>query len=92
MELEREKSKSLDENGDYIFRFEIFHHLNNQKLYEEPVIEFLRRLLASVLEVVVLTHGNKDVSVDGFKLGKDEDTIYKIWKDNKILRQEDRSS
>lgn len=67
-----------DENGDYIFRFP----LEPEKLetvYDDPLLELVRGLLADLLDCIVLTHRGERVKVDGFRLVQEPDTEYEIF-------------
>ena len=67
--------RSVDENGDYIFRFKI----SPQENTDEPLVDFVRRQLADLLQIVVLTHNGKRVSVNGFLFLDNSEREHKIW-------------
>jgi len=52
---------------DYVFRYPL-EHGGGEPLYHDPLLEMVRVLLESLLDVVVLTHQGKEVKVDGFRL------------------------
>lgn len=68
---------SVDEKGDYIFRFSI--DVLHDEYSPEPLVDFVRRQLADLLKVVVLTHNGRKVRVNGFRLLNDLEREHKIW-------------
>ena len=87
---EKEKSAPTEEpetknssEEDYVFRFP----LEPEKLeavYEDPLLELVRGLLADLLDCAVLTYHGQRVRVDGFCLLQDLNTEYKIFPDKDI--------
>ena len=64
---------------DYVFRFRL-DEAQQSPVYQNRLVEMVREQLAALLDVVVLTRGSQDVSVDGFRLLGDPDHIYPLWK------------
>ncbi len=93
-EEEMRADVTTDENGDYIFRFP----LEPEKLetvYDDPLLELVRGLLADLLDCVVLTYHGERVKVDGFRLVQDPDTEYEVFpkkQDESAAEEDDRES
>ncbi|MGD2248812.1 MAG: hypothetical protein PVF58_10445 [Candidatus Methanofastidiosia archaeon] len=75
-EKEVVNSRSVDEKGDYIFRFTID---SPQETADEPLVDFVRCQLADLLQIVVLTYNGKRVRVNGFLLLDNSEREHKIW-------------
>lgn len=71
----KEVSPTVDENGDYIFRFSI----SPREIRDEPLVDFVRYQLADLLQIVVLTHNGKRVNVNGFLFLDNAEREHKIW-------------
>ena len=65
-------------NEDYIFRFPLEPE-KIETVYDDPLLEMVRGLLADLLDCVILTYKGKRVRVDGFRLLQDLDTQYEIF-------------
>lgn len=63
---------------DYIFRFPLEPE-KLETLYDDPLLELVRGLLADLLDCVILTYHGERVRVDGFRLLQDLDTQYEIF-------------
>jgi hypothetical protein len=57
----------VSEGGDYVFRYPLVTG-GHDPVYHDPLVEMIRVLLESLLDVVVLTYGGKEVKADGFRL------------------------
>lgn len=68
--------RSVDEKGDYIFRFRLDLP---QERADEPLVDFVRCQLADLLQIVVLTHNGKRVRVNGFRFLNNSEREHKIW-------------
>jgi hypothetical protein len=65
-------------DDDYVFRFRL-DDSGKPALYQDAFTEMVRRQLAAMLEVVVLTEDGEEVSVDGFRIINDRDRTYRIF-------------
>ncbi|WP_291321813.1 hypothetical protein [Desulfonatronospira sp.] len=74
----KKKPSVVDESGDFIFRF-VLSSNEKQPLYSDPLIEMVREQICNLLNVVVMTSGNKEVNIDGFKLLNNLDCVYKLF-------------
>lgn len=84
------EQNDIDANSDedYIFRFPLEPE-KIETVYDDPLLEMVRGLLADLLDCVILTYKGKRVRVDGFRLLQDLDTQYDIFpKKNDNLEQE----
>jgi wyosine [tRNA(Phe)-imidazoG37] synthetase (radical SAM superfamily) len=64
---------------DFVFRYELPSGGNKEPVYQERLVEMLREQLASILNLVIPMQGTTEVKVDGFKLLRDSETVYKIF-------------
>lgn len=64
---------------DYVFRYPLQVEGKGQPVYQDPLLEMVRSLLESLLNVVILVQGDREVKVDGFKLLRDRKTTYPIF-------------
>lgn len=48
-------------------------------VYEDRLIELIRCQFENILNLVIPVYGQQEVKVDGFKLLRDRETIYKIF-------------
>ncbi len=67
---------------DYVFRY----RLEPQKggAYQDRLVEMMRAQLENILNIVIPVCGEREVKVDGFKLLRDREGIYKIFPDSAI--------
>jgi hypothetical protein len=63
--------------ADYIFRYKL--DSGKAPVDKEPLLEMIRTQLESILNVVILVEGQREVKIDGFKLLRDRRTIHKIF-------------
>lgn len=66
------------DSEEYAFRYPLDEG-RQEPVYHDPLLEMIRRLLESLLNVVTLVRDGQEVKVDGFKLLRDDDTAYRIF-------------
>jgi len=59
------------QNEDYKFQFKL-GEMDSEKLYDDPIAEFIRAQLAEILNFIVLISEGEEVKPDGFKLTDEE--------------------
>ena len=64
---------------DYVFRYPLQFDKDSKGVYQDPLLEMLRAQLENILNLVIPVSGEKELKVDGFKLLRDRETIYKIF-------------
>jgi len=64
---------------DYVFRYPLQLEPDSRRGSQDPLLEMLRAQLENILNLVVPTSGEKELKIDGFKLLRDRETIYKIF-------------
>ena len=69
--------QSVDD--DFAFKFKL-DSSNELPVCQDPFTEMVRCQLEALLDVVILTNGEKNVSVDGFKFINEQDQIYRIFR------------
>ncbi len=68
------------DNKDFVFRFKLEEDAPDGTVYDDPLTELVRSQLEALLEVVVLTRGDKEIrGVDGFRFMKHLDRPYRIY-------------
>lgn len=55
-----------------------FDEAYDGKVYDDNLVEMIRRQLELLSDVIIFTKGNQEVTVDGFKLRCDKDHFYCI--------------
>ncbi len=75
--------------GDYVFRYPLDGE-GGEPLYHDPLLEMVRVLLESLLDVVVLTQQGEEVKVDGFRLLSRPQEEHRIFGPRRPLAQEER--
>lgn len=63
--------------ADYVFRYKLDRTSGQPST--DPLLEMMRSQLKSILNVVVLTEGGREVKVDGFKLLGDRSSIHEVF-------------
>ena len=63
--------------ADYVFRYKLDR--NSTQASTDPLLEMIRSQLESILNVVVLMEGDREVKVEGFKLLGDRSTIHEVF-------------
>lgn len=77
--FKKEIKKIVDEKGDYIFRFELFEKQIYYENSEDILVEVLKDIIKSIIEICVFTYKGEEVKIDGFKLiGVKDEKIYNI--------------
>lgn len=76
MENKKIKKFCKNEEEDYIYRFELFAPFEDnpdEKKLKGELEEMIRKIIISLLKIVVFTHNGNEVKINGFKLiGRDE--------------------
>ena len=65
--------------GDYAFRYRLDSDDGDGARYPDPLVEMVRAQLENILNVALPLSGGREVLVDGFKLLRDRDTVYRIF-------------
>lgn len=68
---------------DFVFRFELNPAEQAQRVYDDPMVEFVRSQLEDLLRTAVVTYKGKRVMVDGFRLLREPDEQYEIFSEPK---------
>jgi hypothetical protein len=71
---------TVDEHGDFIFRFSLDELPSTGPLYEDAITEMVREQLEALLDVVELTSEGETIPVDGFRFLNDPATVYRIFR------------
>jgi hypothetical protein len=83
----RRKWPIVDENGDFIWRFQLEPDRHTPLISDEAFAELFRSQLDEMLKLIVLTWRDKRVRIDGFRFINRPDHTYAIW-----AKPADRSS
>lgn len=79
-------------NEDYVFQYKLDHRGNEESHYaQDRLLEVIREEMKNILDIVLPTHGDQEVKVDGFKLLKDRNKIHKIFSQDIEEKSEDES-
>lgn len=62
-------------NEAFFYKFDDAY---DEQIYDDKLIEMIRRQLELLSDVVIFTNDEKEVTVDGFKLRCDRDNCYYI--------------
>ena len=66
---------------DYVFRYKL--DLNNeqktQPMYHDKLVEMIRVQLEQLLNIVILTEGDRELKPDGFKMLSNLNNIFEIF-------------
>lgn len=66
---------------DYVFRYKL--NLNDeqktQPMYHDKLVEMIRVQLEQLLNIVILTEGDRELKPDGFKMLSNLNNILKIF-------------
>lgn len=71
---------TLDEHGDFIFRFSLDELPAAEPVYDDALTEMVREQLEALMEVVELTKDGTTIHVDGFRFLNDPATVYRIFR------------
>jgi len=77
-----------DSEDDYIFRFQLEPD-KLESVYDDPLLELVRGMLADLLDCVILTYKGKRVQIDGFRLLQDMETQYDIFPKKSLVTDEE---
>lgn len=66
-------------DNDFVFKFKL-DNSDEPPIYQDPFTEMVRCQIEALLNIVILTNREKNVSVDGFKFINEQDRIYKIFR------------
>ena len=64
---------------DYVFHYPLRLEPDGRAVYQDPLLEMIRAQLENILNLVIPVSGEKELKVDGFKLLRDTETIYRIF-------------
>ncbi|MBI4595471.1 MAG: hypothetical protein HY730_03730 [Candidatus Tectomicrobia bacterium] len=66
---------------DYVFRYKLDLDKDQTKtpVYHDKLVEMIRVQLEQLLNLVILTEGDRELKPDGFKLISNLDNLYKIF-------------
>lgn len=66
---------------DVIFRYKLESNteLCTEPLYKDKVVEFFRREVVDLLDVVELTYNGEPVKIDGFAFINEPNNIYRLF-------------
>lgn len=56
----------------------------DKPIYNDALLEMLRRQITILLEIVVFTNKGYDIKVDGFKLHFDDSKVYPLYEEKDI--------
>jgi len=62
---------------DYVFRYKL--EPKKEAVYPDPLLEMIRAQLENILNIVIPLEGQREVKIDGFKLLRDRERVYKIF-------------
>jgi len=62
---------------EYVFRYKL--EPKKEALYPDPLLEMIRAQLENILNIVIPLDGQREVKIDGFKLLRDRQRVYKIF-------------
>lgn len=62
-------------DGSFFYRFDESY---DDSVYDDKLIEMIRRQLEILLDVVTLTQNGNEIMIDGFKLRCDKEQNYRI--------------
>ena len=71
---------TVDEDGDFIFRFSLDELPEPDPVYDDALTEMVREQLEALLDVVEVTKDGDPVAVDGFRFLNDPGTVYRIFR------------
>lgn len=69
---------------DYVFRYKLDLDTEQKAkpLYHDKLVEMMRVQLEQLLNLVILTEGDRELKPDGFKMLSNLNNIYKIFPDS----------
>lgn len=62
-------------NEAFLYKFDDVY---DKQVYDDKLVEMIRRQLEILSDVVIFTSDEKEVDIDGFKLRCDKDNCYPI--------------
>lgn len=65
--------------ADYVFRYRLEVEDKGEPIYHDPLVEMIREQMENLLNIVIPVEGQREVKIDGFKLLRDRERIYKIF-------------
>jgi len=63
--------------AEYVFRYKLDN--NKERLYQDSLLEMIRAQLENILNIAIPVEGQREVKIDGFKLLRDRQRVYKIF-------------
>jgi len=70
--------------SDNVFLYNFKDVTLDKPIYEDALLEMLRRQITILLDIVVFTNKGHDVKVDGFKLHFDDSKVYPFYEEKDV--------